>query len=63
MKKLKKFIALLLMEKQFKMNGKMKNFFKFYKVYRKIRIICFPYFSLTLLKTDESVLLKSDPYI
>ena len=63
MKKLKKFIALLLMEKQFKMNGKMKNFFKFYKVYRKIRIIRFPYFSLTLLKTDESVLLESDPHI
>ena len=63
MKKLKKFIALLLMEKQFKMNGKMKNFFKFYKVYRKIRIIRFPSFSLTLLKTDESVLLESDPHI
>ena len=57
----KEFVALISKEKQVDMNANMVTliFFKLYNMYiKKTRTMLFPYFSLTSLNKDTSVLLK-----
>ena len=57
----KEFAALISKEKQVGMNANMMTviFLKLYNVYiKKTRAMLFPYFSLTSLNKDTSVLLK-----